>query len=284
MFFFLLARGKSLPAGVISQATFLPNPYLYRQTRTIILFYSKPKDMKSHKLWVSASFLMLAALLLSTSLYAQRTTGNGNVVEQERAVGNFDVIKVQKGIDLYITQGSPAALTVKADENILDQIITRVDGKTLYLDVQGSVRNARAMDVFVTLENLSELHASGGSDVFAEDGLKLKELKLFCSGGSDTRMAIEAETLHCNTSGGSDAVLSGKVNELIVESSGGSDFDAKKLEAVKCKIRASGASDAWVFATGEIDIEASGASDIHYKGGAKKISSKASGGADIHGN
>lgn len=240
--------------------------------------------MKNHKSWISAGALMLAVMLFSFSLSAQRTTGNGNVVEQNREVSSFDVIKVQKGIDLYITQGSPADLTVKADENILDQIVTRVDGNTLYLDVRGSVRNAKAMDVFVTLENLRELHASGGSDVFAEEGLKLKELKLFCSGGSDTKMRIEAETLHCNTSGGSDAVLSGKVNELIVESSGGSDFNAKNLEAVKCKIQASGASDAWVYATGEIDIEASGASDVHYKGGAKKISSRASGGADIHGN
>lgn len=240
--------------------------------------------MKTRVFWLKASFLMFAGLLLSVAASAQWAKGNGKVAEQEREVAGFDVIKVSSGIDLYLTQGSQPSVTVKADENLMDHIITRVDGNTLYLEVKGSIRKATAMDVFVTVESLSELHASGGSDVYAEDGLKLKELKLFCSGGSDTKMKIEAERLECNTSGGSDAVLSGKVNTLSIEASGGSDFNGKQLEAVNCKVHASGASDAWVHATGEIEMEASGASDIHHTGNAKVVSSKSSGASDIHGN
>lgn len=240
--------------------------------------------MKNHNLWIRAGFLLLSVILASAPAVAQWKAGNGNVIEEKREVKSFDIIKVQKGINLYITQGSPASLVVKADENLMENIITKVDGNTLYLDVQGSIRKVKAMDVYVTLGNLKELHASGGSDVYAESGLKAGELKLFCSGGSDTKMKLDAETLYCETSGGSDAVLSGKANKLSVKSSGGSDFNGKGLEVVSCKIHTSGASDAWVFVTGEIEMEASGASDIHHKGGAKVISSKASGGSDIHSN
>lgn len=240
--------------------------------------------MKNHNQWIRAGFLLLGLFLATAPVTAQWKAGNGNIIEEKREVKSFDIIKVQKGLNLYITQGSPAALLVKADENLMENIITRVDGNTLYLDVNGSIRKANAMDIYLTLEDLSELHASGGSDVFAEGGLKLDELKLFFSGGSDTKMNLEVGTLYCETSGGSDAVLSGKANKMSVKSSGGSDFNAKKLEVSSCKIQTSGASDAWVFVTGEIEIEASGASDVHHKGGAKVISSKASGGADIHSN
>lgn len=240
--------------------------------------------MKKPKFWIKTSLLVLIALILTMPISAQWTAGNGNVIEQKREVGSFDIIKVQSGLDLYITQGSPASLTVKADENLMEKIITRVEGNTLYLDVRGSIRNAKAMDVYVTVENLRELHASGGSDVVAEEGLKLEELKLFCSGGSDTRMKLDVGSLWCETSGGSDAILSGTVKTLAINASGGSDFDGKKLEAVNCKVNTSGASDVWVYASGEIEMEASGASDIHYKGSAKVVSSKASGGSDIHGN
>ena len=84
--------------------------------------------------------------------------------------------------------------------------------------------------------------------------------------------------------GAACAILSGTAKTLAINASGGSDFDGKKLEAVNCKVNTSGASDVWVYASGEIEMEASGASDIHYKGSAKVVSSKASGGSDIHGN
>lgn len=240
--------------------------------------------MKTHALWLQSGFFLLTCLLLPFAAPAQWTAGNGNVVEQAREVSGFDIIKVGGGIDLYLTQGGKASLTVKADENLMDKVITRVEGSTLYLEIKGSIRRAKTLAVYAAIEGLSELHASGGSDVYAEGGLKLNGLKLFCSGGSDTKMKIEAESLFCKTSGGSDAILSGKVNTLTVEASGGSDFKGKALQAVKCKIQASGGSDVWVHASGEIEIEASGASDVHFTGGAKIVSSRASGGSDIHGD
>ncbi|MCB9264416.1 MAG: DUF2807 domain-containing protein [Lewinellaceae bacterium] len=240
--------------------------------------------MKTQKLWILNGLLLLSCVFMANTLPAQWAKGNGNVIEQEREVGSFDIIKVQKGINLYLVQGSPASLSVKADENLMDHIITKVEGNTLYLDVKGSIRTVTAMNVYVTLPNLSELHASGGSDVFAEEGLKVDELKLVCSGGSDTKMKLEAGSLFCETSGGSDLLLSGKAEKLVVKASGGSDFDGKKLEVINGSIHTSGASDVWVYATGEIEMEASGASDIHFKGGAKVISSKSSGGSDIHMN
>ena len=53
------------------------------------------------------------------------------------------------------------------------------------------------------------------------------------------------------------------VQDLDLETSGGSDFNGKQLSIVNARVRSSGASDAWIYATGEVDVEASGASDVH---------------------
>lgn len=225
---------------------------------------------------------VLAGLAGALFAFSQKNTISGGVIEQSRTVSDFDIIHVEDGVDLYITQGSRQSVTVKADAAYMDQVITKVEGNTLYIETEGRIRNPEALDVYVTVPTLQELHASGGSDVYAEEGLKLESFKLDCSGGSDTRMKLEVGTLYCQTSGGSDADLTGAVQNLELESSGGSDFNGKNLRVVNARVRSSGASDAWIYATGEVDVEASGASDVHIKGDAKIVRAKASGGADVH--
>jgi hypothetical protein len=231
---------------------------------------------------IKNGLFVLAGLAVTIFAFAQRTEVNRGVIEQNRNVSDFDIIHIEDGVDLYITQGNRQSVTVKADEEYMDQVITKVEGNTLYIETQGRISNPEALDVYVTVPNLRELHASGGSDVYAEEGMKMESFTLDCSGGSDTRMKLEVGTLYCQTSGGSDADLSGEVQNLELESSGGSDFNGKNLRVVNARVRSSGASDAWIYATGEVDVEASGASDVHIKGDAKIVRAKASGGADVH--
>lgn len=240
--------------------------------------------MKVNAHWFKSGLMALVCVCFSLQLFAQSVRGNGKVVEQDRDISGFNAIKVGDGVDLFITQGGSGSVTVKADENLLEKVITRKEGQKLIIETKGSIRQAEALDVYVTIKELETLHASGGSDVYAEDGLELDELKLYCSGGSDTHLKLDVGTLYCKTSGGSDAFLSGQVQNLNIETSGGSDFKGQELKAVNCKIRTSGGSDAWVYVTGELEMDASGASDIHYKGGARVLRQRSSGGADIHGN
>ena len=238
--------------------------------------------MKTYQRWIKSLGLLFFCLSFSLYLSAQRTNGSGNVIEQDRDISNFDAIKVQDGIDLFLSQGNTNALTVKADDNLMDHIITKVEGNTLYLKIKGSINNTKALDVYVTFQDLKALHASGGSDVVGEEILQLDDLKLNCSGGSDTHLELEVGALSCETSGGSDLVLSGSAQNLELNASGGSDFKGKDLEVKNAKIHTSGASDARIHVTGEVEMIASGASDIYCTGNPKVLLSKASGGADIH--
>lgn len=209
-------------------------------------------------------------------------------MEQERSVSSFSFIKLSDGIDLYLRQGTPGKLIVKAEENRIDNIQTEVEGNTLVvkLEKRPSGRwswNRAGARVYVTVDDLRGIKASGGSDVFSEM-LNLKALRVDASGGSDLELKLDVDELQLELSGGSDTGLEGTARMMEVQSSGGSDLDARDFRVVDCTVDSSGGSDVHIFVTGKLEIEASGASDVSYRGNPKELRQKTSGGADVRGN
>ena len=220
-------------------------------------------------------------LFLTFALHAQDAK---KVIEKERNVQAFTQVHVETGIDVYITPGNAQKLVVKADENVIDHILTEVHDGALHIHLEKRIRNSKTLEVHLTTTPLTHIEAQSGSDVYSTQALDWRTLNLRASGGSDVHLELNVKTLECHLSGGADAVLSGKVGQLNLLTTGGSDFKGKNLDCAKAKVKASGGSDAWVSAADEISMEASGASDIFFKGKAKVLHQKASGSSDIHTN
>ena len=86
------------------------------------------------------------------------------------------------------------------------------------------------------------------------------------SGGSDFKGKIETDELKVNASGGSDISISGKATRLTIDANGGSDFNGYDITSDICNVQASGGSDVEITVNKELSANASGGSDIHYKG------------------
>lgn len=207
------------------------------------------------------SILSLVFLFSIITLHAQST--------ETREVGNFNSISVQSGIDLYLTQDDNKSVEIKANDDIIDRILTKVEGNTLkiYIDKKNWKRNNNGqMVAYVSVSYLNRLTASGGSDVESQGVWKSEDLKIIASGGSDIEMSVEVDFLEITCSGGSDIDLNGSTQKMDLTSSGGSDFNGRKLIAKDANIRSSGGSDAYVHVIDKLVARASGASDIHYSG------------------
>ncbi|MEM9887386.1 MAG: head GIN domain-containing protein [Bacteroidota bacterium] len=238
--------------------------------------------MKSQQFFI-VFFTGLFILLCQTILQAQwGTRGNGNVKKETRNVASFDEISVEDGLNVYIRMGSRQEVIVEADENILDLIETEVSGDRMRAYVSKSVRNAKEMNIYVTVTALEALSSSGGSDVFSKGTIKLDELYIKSSGGSDISLNLDVDYLKCETSGGSDAKLIGAAKKIELSCSGGSDFEGKELIVQKAKVRTSGGSDSYIHVQDELDIQASGASDVYLFGNPKIVNKRVSGASDFH--
>ncbi len=230
---------------------------------------------------LSLCFFMMLAILPAN---AQRITGSGDVIKEDRSLSGFHSIEVSDGVDVYIEQGNKESVVVRADDNLVNMIETKVVGETLVIDAKGSYRKSKAFEVFVTLKDLNRLEAYGGSDVYGLSEMQLDELEIVMKGGSDLEMEITAQKMNCTLRGASDAQLKGSVDHLIVDARGASDLEAKRLIVNVCELEMSGASDAEVTVKEEIDAKASGSSDIYYRGNPKIVRQKAKGSSEIHGN
>lgn len=228
--------------------------------------------------------LFAVGILAGFSSFAQ-----GKVIDdrnaQKRDVAAFHAIEVSSGIDLYLSQDEQESLAVSAAKpEYRDKIRTVVENGVLriYLDEGWMHWNdgRRKLKAYVAFKVLDAIRASGGSDVYIPDEVRAQKLKLELSGGSDLHGKIHADDLVVHQSGGSDVYLSGTAARLAIHASGGADFHGYELESDNCRIEVSGGSDAYVRVNKSLVANASGGSDIHYKGKPGNVESN-TGGASV---
>ncbi len=233
----------------------------------------------------------LTSLLLFSSIIAGVSAQTPSVINdknaQARNVNGFHAIKISSGIDLYLTQSNEEGVAVSAnEEKYRDNIKTVVENGVLkiYYDAGTNLHinwDNRKMKAYVSVKNIDNLEASGGSDIYVQGTLQVADFKLQVSGGSDFYGALEAANFSVSQSGGSDVKASGKAAMLSVEASGGSDFHGYDLNADNCTLDASGGSDMYITVNKELTIKASGGSDVSYKGSPVIKDMNVSGSSDV---
>jgi hypothetical protein len=208
--------------------------------------------------------------------------GNGNVKTEKREVGSFSAISASSGLDVYLRQGDKESVRVEADENLMEHIITKVKGNDLILKVDGNIRRATKMNIYVTLVDINELRISSGSDVETNGMIKVSDLEISVSSGADAKLELDGQNISCSVSSGADANLSGKADFFYGKASSGSDLRAKALTAIACKAKASSGGDVSVWAEESIEASASSGGDVSYYGGPEKVNVSSSSGGDVN--
>jgi hypothetical protein len=213
------------------------------------------------------SVLILSVFILSAS--AQKTVNDANA--EKRSVSGFHAIEVSGGIDLYLSQGEEAVAVSASKTEFRDKIITEVKNGVLkiWFDWKNGIKfnwDNHKLKAYVSVKSLDALRASGGSDIDVDGTIKATKLDMGISGGSDFKGSVETDELKIEASGGSDVSISGKATKLTIDVSGGSDFSGYDLASDICNVEASGGSDVRVMVNKELSADASGGSDVYYKG------------------
>ena len=199
---------------------------------------------------------------------------------------NFTNIAVSSGIDLFLTQGNTESVTIQGREDVIKHVVVEQSGTNLTIKYKDGVNWSRLfrnteIQVHVTVKKLNGISASGGSDVETKNTINTDKMSIRSSGGADLDLNIVCKDITISSSGGSDVNLKGSAENMVLNTSGGSDVDAFEFKVNYAQVNTSGGSDANVYVNKGLTANATGGSDIHYKGNAalKKISNSKS--ADI---
>ena len=198
----------------------------------------------------------------------EKVVGSGVMVEKTVPIDAVTRVDLQAIGRLEIIQGENEGLVVQAEDNLMEYIITEVNGDQLRLGVQPKFILSPKKEIVYTLtiKDLEYMEVSGAATANIPT-LETDDLTVQVSGASNCTIdSLTAVTLRVEVSGASHAQISGTVDELQADVSGASSLKAGDLESREANVDASGAGNVTVWVTDDLNADASGAASINYYG------------------
>ena len=231
------------------------------------------------------NYLLIGSLFIIAGCH--NITGSGNIIKSDRSVGDFTSLKVNNGISVKISTGSVQKITVEADDNVIEDVETKLVGKELVIKFSDNFSiNNSDVTVSVVMPVVDALTAGGGSSINSlatlskTDGMKLK-----ASGGASINVDVDARSLEMEASGGATIKVKGRAQMVNIDGSGGATVNAYDLLAETAVLEASGGASVKAFASLNVDAKASSGASVSYKGNPTgSVNKKESGGGSVSGN
>jgi hypothetical protein len=190
--------------------------------------------------------VLSAMLLVATACSA--TKGSGQLATQARQVSGFTKVELTGVGELTIQQTGAESLTISAEDNLLPQLTSEVEGDTLILGKKPNTEIVTTKPITYTLT--------------------MKEISGLAVSGSGTINAPKLTTAALGTeiSGSGVITTGGSANDQDVEISGSGRYMAEGLTSKTVKAGISGSGTASVVATDVLDVKISGSGSLTYQG------------------
>ncbi len=213
--------------------------------------------------------ITLLSLFAFTTSACNKIKPSKKITTEERTVEAFEKLHVSNAFNVSVTYGSATSkLTVEANDNLMKHIITELDGDYLVikLDPKISVKSNATLKINITVPKLTEIKASGASSVEFLSELSTSNLNLNLSGASALKGDVNLTSCNFNLSGASNIDVTGSINTAKATLSGASSIGNYNCSIDTLSINLSGASSGSLTVNELININASGASSLNYKG------------------
>ena len=214
--------------------------------------------------------VMLVALL-AASCVVKTIEGSGDIDTETRSVSGFDRIDLSHMGEVHLTQGDTEGLTVRADDNLLEYIVTEVQGGTLRLGVtreaaMAILRPTEPIVFEVAFRELSGLAVSG-SGSFEADSLETESLHMAISGSGNIAISdLIAGDLSTDISGSGKVKLKGEASSQSIAVSGSGRYYSLDLATKDARVAVSGSGLVELHASDHLSVGISGSGSVRYAG------------------
>lgn len=252
--------------------------------------------MKKRQFIVSGLMLLTTAVTMTScvNFWKSGTMSGGKSVSEIRSLKGFEEIEISGSPTVYYTQADSCSVKVKGPENLVKNIITEIDGKSLVIRNKGKIGvfNVQLSDedelaVIVTSPDLTAIRLNGSGDFISWQHIDTDNMEVILRGSGD----IEMKTIICDQCSvelvGSGDISMPKLEarevSAVLVGSGDIDLGLQKVDNTSLSLRGSGdiKSD-FSEGCGAVDCELRGSGDITLKGFVRKFDSHKYGSGDIH--
>jgi Putative auto-transporter adhesin, head GIN domain len=193
------------------------------------------------------------------------TEGSGVSATQARDLAAFNSVELAGSNNVVIRVGEKQSVVVRADDNLLDRVTTKVQsGKLVVANTPGSFSTKSPMSVEVEVPTLNALTLTGNGNVVVS--------------------SIEAESLMVSLPGNGTLTGSGTAKRLDVTVSGSGTVQFTRLVANDARAVVSGSGSIFITATKTLDASVSGSGAILYTGNPQNVTKSVTGTGAITGS
>lgn len=223
------------------------------------------------KTTIKNSLLGLAlALILASCQDVVRPSSR--VTVQERNVTEFEGIEITSAFQVEVTYSAQETkVEIETNENLHQYIDVENVNNNLRIRIQPglSLRGSSTLKAKITTANPTKvISASGASLVTLTNTLSAPDLNIYLTGACNLSGEIETTNLTISADGASQVYLSGTASSIDGILTGASSIEGFNLTAEQLDLNMSEASQASFTVNQLINLDASGASVLRYKGDA----------------
>jgi len=208
--------------------------------------------------------LLVSSLLLSSCL--EEDPGPRQSDSRTYTITDFDRIAAGDALIITIKQGNNFSIQADGDRRNLDDLMIYKSGSTLVIRYDHYEKRQYNTSINLTLPALVGSDFSSAVSANISGFTNVNQFDLTLSGASLAQMDMEVSELNFSLSGASQLQLNGKGETLNGTLSGASLLSAFNFPSAQAKLIVTGASNGKVSVSQQLEVNASGASLVLYRG------------------
>jgi hypothetical protein len=242
--------------------------------------------MNSQRLVAIGLVILMALALVGCNVLGgvipDGVEGSGVIATQEYDFSDFNEVELSHAFQGTISRGDSFSVVVRIDDNLVDRLRVEQTGNRIFIGLEQTVLTGQAtLEADVTLPALTRVHTSGASSAQLNGFASTDDFRAEASGASRIHGDLSAGDVAFNASGASTIALAGEGGNVTADASGASTIDLEEFAVVDAEVIASGASTVTVNASGQLDADASGASNVYYLGSPTMGDINTNGGSNV---
>jgi hypothetical protein len=209
-------------------------------------------------------FLLFSSLVWTSCL--EEDPGPRQSDSRTYSVTDFDRIDANDALNITILQGNTFSIHADGDRRNLDDLQVYKSGTTLVLRYSHYEKRQYGTSISITMPEILGCDFSSAVNAQLSGFTDISQFDLSLSGGSLAQLNIEATHINFLISGASQLRIAGQGETLNGTISGASLLSAFNYPAMNAKLIVTGASNGKVTISQQLEVNASGASLIVYRG------------------
>lgn len=197
--------------------------------------------------------------------------GSGTSASETRPIDSqVNTLVIRYPARVEFIQGDTAQVRISADDNLLPQLETRVNGDTLTIrnphPWQQRVTPTKPVEIEVTLPALSRVELDTAGSITLSS-LRGDSLVLIVDGAGSVQLQdLQLDHLEARLNGAGTVFASGTVQQLTLELDGVGSYEGEQLAAQNADVTVSGVGSAKVRASQTLHAKIEGVGSISYYG------------------